>query len=974
MFSWALPLGAELQRAEPDWFEIHKALVNLTANLDGLPWGRVTVAEINFFTRPCLRIFSQAYASHDGIPQKFRVAILERAAALLRRAVEARNDGLLPEQRHECFLVTLNMLKWGSLKALDRFPDELLEHSLQSLLLLLDRDHRKGLKGFGANMPIGLVFVLSEILDQPSRPYDLRVTALLLLERCFVELVVPETYKRVVPGILSLAVRVLHRNPDTDASKVLAQALALIKTALALTSSDLRARVQEAWAKDFNVGARAVVTKLEILTCHPSPRVQQKLLEVYFWALEAHQFEQDFKANLLVPLLPLVLDAHPEIRHMAFRTLNQIVDPPTLAACFKRHHAQLTQTFTAGVEPDKVRHMKLLTSVVLVLGPAVESQLDVAGCWMAWCKCLLPNSKEVAEVIETRVVLKEVAGIDRDPVTLCSEIQGLSRGIPLKYMRDPETVDAFLQFFKYLGLYCGSLDVLLFEATHIISADSMRLYHAAALRVMDCLISGRELIHQEVPLLHFHKEKFQPWFQPDEAARIRLALLPATVGAMDRFGHPSGFYENDELVEFQALHMVAVAAVAHGSNFRLELFSTLYTVIEKVGHPNPFVSWAARRCLKVLELACGYPTLMELIQDNLDYLLHSISLRLHPASIHPPTASMLSALFQLSGGQDLALLDDIFDLVADGLHAASVTGEPDPRTMSLFLEVVNNMVLPICRGLFARERQLLASTARQLTQFLCSTTLPGFISEYQRAKAENELLLLDEERPEADTPSDTNPVQPSEDKVVRRCHGRLKKIVSAATCFVSHSNPRCRQLAMQVITNVAQNSGDLALHPELVLEIRQPLNPLWHLVWPGLKSQLNSSIPYLCETALLAISSLQAFSSDFLSPRVAAQVIPKALELVKTPSTAPSLRLAGLKFLISGVRHLSAHAFDPWDLFDTVAEMLQLNLVGPIRVSELVRRELIPALQRQGGDRADVAYMLSANLLAPNSSVQPICP
>ncbi|KAJ9073032.1 TEL2-interacting protein 1 [Entomophthora muscae] len=953
-FSAILIVGAELQQKNRDWAEIHKALGLLNARLDSLPWELVTAADINLLIRPCQHVFVQFYSVKEGIPHKFAMSILERAAIFLCRTVESRMEFLQADQRHECFLVTLNVMKKGSTKNLELFSDELLDSSLRLLLMILNKDDVGGLSQFGPNMAKGIVFFLREFLDQASRPYAARVTALLLLELCFQRLVTAEIYPQVVPGILSLVIHVLCRNPDTDSTKVLVQALTLTKTVLNQTAIDVASQVQGDWVQAFMKGARAVVKRLDVLLHHNSPLVQQRLLDIYFWAFEDRHalFDKEFKANLLASLLPLAISS--QTQDYAFQGLVQAVDSAALAACFNLHHAKLVQVFTSEKEADKTRLMRLLSSAVLALGPAIASHLlNLSDCWLSWCKILLPEEASgVVEVSETRLTLKESSADTRDPHLLCSEIQSLSKEVPLKYIQDQLAFDALIQFFQYLGLYYRHIDTLLLEGTQILSSENMKPYHSAVLRIIDAILLGRKM--DVAPLFEFHKTNQACWIQPHDTANIRLALLPAVVEAMDQSEVTSS-----GLVDFHALHMVAVAAIDHGPNFRLELFSTLYTVIEKVGHPNTSISWAAKHCLKVIELACGYSSLIDLIQDNLDYLIHSVSLRLHPMHIHPPTASMVSALFWLSKGQDLALLDDIFDLVTDGLHASSIANKPSSHTICLFLEVFTNMTMPITRCLIGRERYLLAGSSCQYGYHPYPSDLQAFIAEFKQAKDNYETTLLDETPPQDHLP----PPQLSDDVVVKRCHGRLQKLLATASCFISHSSPRCRQLSMQVIAAVAQTAGDLSIAPEIAAQVRHPLDSMWHRVWPGLETQLGDPNPILCELALTTIAAIHAFSPSFLGPRVATQALPKVLALVKDPSASHSLRLSGLRFLISTIQHLESSAFDPWDLYDMIQEIYHLHQAGIPEAPDLIQSKLIPALERNGGPHADLAYMLTSSAL-----------
>jgi len=85
------------------------------------------------------------------------------------------------------------------------------------------------------------------------------------------------------------------------------------------------------------------------------------------------------------------------------------------------------------------------------------------------------------------------------------------------------------------------------------------------------------------------------------------------------------------------LHLEALATFSEvlGEAFRCKLFVTLYPVLEKVGDPNHLISSCGLKTLQVIAEHCKYKDVADLIGDNADYLVNSISLHLRDLQLYP---------------------------------------------------------------------------------------------------------------------------------------------------------------------------------------------------------------------------------------------------------------------------------------------------------------------------------------------------
>lgn len=135
--------------------------------------------------------------------------------------------------------------------------------------------------------------------------------------------------------------------------------------------------------------------------------------------------------------------------------------------------------------------------------------------------------------------------------------------------------------------------------------------------------------------------------------------------------------ENDaELVENASLHCLALESLSlvaetQKRQFRGELVDALYPVVHHMGSPSPEVQNHAIVALNNIALGCGYASAKELLLDNVDYMVNSVSLKLNIFDLSPQAPVVLNMMLKLVGPKLVPHLDDlivsIFSIL-DGFH------------------------------------------------------------------------------------------------------------------------------------------------------------------------------------------------------------------------------------------------------------------------------------------------------------------
>ncbi|ODV87465.1 hypothetical protein CANARDRAFT_26863 [[Candida] arabinofermentans NRRL YB-2248] len=140
-----------------------------------------------------------------------------------------------------------------------------------------------------------------------------------------------------------------------------------------------------------------------------------------------------------------------------------------------------------------------------------------------------------------------------------------------------------------------------------------------------------------------------------------------------------------------ALHSIGQAADILGEEFRDELIDYLYPVIDNLASPNDLIRNEAQ--LVAIKLAANLynNSIRDLIFENHDYLIDSLSVRLTGDSITPRTPMVLNVLIKIGGMDLLNQLDDIIVMIftlLDLYHGYSVLCE---GFLIVFKEVIDQI-------------------------------------------------------------------------------------------------------------------------------------------------------------------------------------------------------------------------------------------------------------------------------------------
>ncbi|XP_051886998.1 TELO2-interacting protein 1 homolog isoform X2 [Pristis pectinata] len=457
---------------------------------------------------------------------------------------------------------------------------------------------------------------------------------------------------------------------------------------------------------------KSTASKLDVLlqkicSCaagNPHWKVRLELVELIHHLLsQCNKSLKESISQLLEVLVRLVGDERPEVQTKCTEILRHVSEQcvvwdnknftDVLSENLHALATALPRLMRTHDDQSKLTSLNLLLGYLKLLGSKVNAVLNSTVHLERLSKALIQVLElDVTDVriVEERQLTSEA--VNRQQLTPCSS--------SLDYLRTWDKPAAQRKYFKYfneervftllqqvcrvLGYY-GSLYLLVDHFMELYQ-ESVMYRKQAALLINELLLGGAGL---DVCVLH---ERETPVSTDDFKATITSIVEEYT--SMDNWHLVTSLeseYEvglNKNQPKFQVftegfqnssqyssltvhtmnsniwqiciqLEGIGYFARVLKKEFRPLLMMTLYPVLEKVGAETLLVSQMARSTLIDICQACGYESLQELINQNSDYLVNTISLNLRRLAQHPHTARVINVMFSYSDASFLPLVDDV---------------------------------------------------------------------------------------------------------------------------------------------------------------------------------------------------------------------------------------------------------------------------------------------------------------------------
>ncbi|KAI0128479.1 HEAT repeat protein [Xylariales sp. AK1849] len=325
-----------------------------------------------------------------------------------------------------------------------------------------------------------------------------------------------------------------------------------------------------------------------------------------------------------------------------------------------------------------------------------------------------------------------------------------------------------------------------------------------------------------------------------------------------------------------ALEVTTYAASRMGVDFRPELIDVLYPIATYLGSGIPRLREHAIIALNSIAESCGYSDVADLVIENVDYMLNSISLRLNTFDISPASTQVLRMMIKLTGPKLIPFLDDV---------VASIFGALDNyHGYPLFVENLFSVLAEIVSQGAESDLLLLDDESRQEVDHrkkLPETAKIEDVAQILDRRSERRRKRQNEEdyserlgdhpeapwkttkNDEAQTGDDEDQEESSREVEKKSppktpTYNLLTRITSLTQHYLTSPAPTLRKSLLDLLAIVCPA---LAADEEAFL-------PLVNAIWPVLLSRLYDPEPFVVVSACKTLTALFASAGDFLSTRI----------------------------------------------------------------------------------------------------------
>ncbi|KAJ7332271.1 hypothetical protein JRQ81_014451 [Phrynocephalus forsythii] len=763
----------------------------------------------------------------------------------------------------------------------------------------LDAEERRQCGDLFASFLPGLSIALSQIITADVKQGHAVVVSALKLFSQAVSVVMADEQLAQVPA--------QREKPASERSKI----------------SELIVHRSPNWAKSTAAKLSVLIQKVvAFVSVHPHWKARQALVEVVGLLTSTCALSlAESVGPLLKALVSLVNDERPAIGVQSREALKGLAAQGTLTenrlladVLLEDLHSLATalpRLMESQDDQGKLSTLNLLLGYVKLLGPSVNVALASASHLQRLSRALVQvlelDVTDVKVVEERRWASAGAWGEPPGPPSESFPAGGHGQRKRFRFFAEERVLSLLQQICRALG-YHGNLYLLVdhFMALYRESA----LYRKQAAMVVNELVTGAAGLEVDVlqewesglsaedlrgvvaSVLEEYMDQAN-WHlvtsteaedSTEEALGKEARLLAVSSGARRQpfrssDPRPSVRSMNSHIWQISIqLEGVARFACALQGDFRLLLISALYPVLEKAGDPVLLLSRTAEAALVSLCRACGYPSVPELINQNADYLVNSISLELRHRAHESRASRVLEAMLRHSDAEVLPLVEDVVrDTLArlDQCHSDRV---------SPFLSVMHTLMIRLVfwsslghlakEGLEVRSGFMsgavwphnLAPAAQQTTPEAMEEFFQSYIK--QKRMAEGNLSDSEEEEkgeqlqspePEADEETDAR-----ESRLPPRAQ-TAKEVMERCVHLLSAKSLRVR---LKVLDTLELCVLVLSPHENVLL-------PLAHRAWPPLVSRLTNDDPLAVLRAFQVLCTLGAHSGDFLRRRFSKEVLPK---------------------------------------------------------------------------------------------------
>ncbi|KKO97886.1 hypothetical protein THAR02_10004 [Trichoderma harzianum] len=326
----------------------------------------------------------------------------------------------------------------------------------------------------------------------------------------------------------------------------------------------------------------------------------------------------------------------------------------------------------------------------------------------------------------------------------------------------------------------------------------------------------------------------------------------------------------DWRLEAIALEIMAYAAQRSGEKFRPELIDVLFPVATFLGSDNGSLQQHAIATLNSIALSCQYSNVSELIIDNVDYMVNSVSLRLNTLDISPASTQVLRMMVRLAGPRLVPFLDDVVESMFAALENYHGYASFVESLFSVLKEIVDQATHADGRLLTDAER----SSTNHKKQAQAIESLDMLLEILDRRKQREERDKAEMENTEVksghpgvpwtsdlaqgqDDQEQEEPPREEEKPPNSPTYQLVQRVATLTQHYLTSPTPTLRRSLLELVTAA---SSVLAADEDSFL-------PLVNAIWPVVITRLRDPETFVVVEACETLSGLCKAAGDFLSTR-----------------------------------------------------------------------------------------------------------
>ncbi|EHK47568.1 hypothetical protein TRIATDRAFT_52027 [Trichoderma atroviride IMI 206040] len=357
--------------------------------------------------------------------------------------------------------------------------------------------------------------------------------------------------------------------------------------------------------------------------------------------------------------------------------------------------------------------------------------------------------------------------------------------------------------------------------------------------------------------------------QPDEINEVYEELYDFSVQVLDSHTETG---EADWRLEAIALEIMAYAAHRSGEKFRPELIDVLFPVATLLGSDEGNLQQHAIAALNSIALSCQYSSVSELIIDNVDYMVNSVSLRLNTLDISPASTQVMKMMVRLAGPRLVPFLDDVVESMFAALENYHGYASFVESLFSVLKEIVDQAAQADGRLLTDVEQ----SSINHRKEAQKMEDLETLLQILDKRKEREERDRMEMENMEArgghpgvpwtsdlaqgnneDDQAQAEPPRDEEKPPNSPTYQLLQRVASLTQHYLTSPTPTLRRSLLELLTTAA---SVLAADEDSFL-------PLVNAIWPVVIARLHDPETFIVTEACETLSGLCQAAGDFLSTR-----------------------------------------------------------------------------------------------------------